>query len=119
MADRDPSASPVISSDRVQGTAVFGTEGRQIGSIDHLIIDKASGKIVYAVMSFGGVLGMGKDEYPIPWSALTYDTSLGGYTTSITEAQLHAAPARPEDWTRDRRWAEAAHAHYGLPYYWV
>ena len=119
MPDSDTSSSPVISSDRVKGTAVFGAEGRQIGTIDHLVIEKVSGKIVYAVMSFGGLLGLGQDHYPIPWAALSYDTSLGGYVTGITEEQLRGAPVRPEDWTRDRQWEEATFTHYGLPYYWV
>ncbi|EYD75193.1 hypothetical protein with Photosynthetic reaction centre domain protein (PCR-barrel) [Rubellimicrobium mesophilum DSM 19309] len=119
MPGHDSSPSPVISSDRVKGTAVFGAEGRQVGTIDHLVIEKASGRIVYAVMSFGGPLGLGRDSYPIPWAALAYDTTVGGYVTSITEEQLRAAPAHPEDWAQDREWEEATHTHYGLPYYWV
>ena len=119
MPTSDTSPSPVISSDRVKGATVFGAEGRQIGTIDHLVIEKVSGKIVYAVMSFGGLLGLGQDSYPIPWAALTYDTTVGGYVTSITEEQLRAAPAHPDDWSRDRQWEEAAFTHYGLPYYWV
>jgi len=119
MPASDPSSSPVISSDRVKGTAVFGADGRQIGKVDHLVIEKASGRIVYAVMSFGGVLGLGQDHVPLPWAALSYDTALGGYATTLTEQQLRSAPAHPEDWTRDRPWEEAAFTHYGLPYYWV
>ena len=48
------------------------------------MIDKISGKVAYAVMSFGGFLGMGEDYYPVPWASLKYDTSLGGYRTGIT-----------------------------------
>lgn len=115
----DHAASPVISSDRVNGTAVFGADGRQIGTVDHLVIDKASGRIVYAVMSFGGFLGLAQDHYPIPWAALRYDTALGGYVTGITEDQIRGAPATAEDWAADRRWEEAAHSHFGLPFYWI
>ncbi|MBB3711456.1 drug/metabolite transporter (DMT)-like permease/sporulation protein YlmC with PRC-barrel domain [Limimaricola variabilis] len=108
-----------ISSDRVNGTEVYGAGGEKIGHIDHLVIDKKSGKITYAVMGFGGFLGMGEEHHPIPWAKLEYDTALGGYRTDITESQLQGAPERPERWYEDRRWEEATYAHYGAPYYWI
>ena len=118
MLTYDVSGSNVITSDRVNGTAVYGTDDRHIGTIDHLVIDKVSGKISYAVMSFGGFLGLGQDYYPIPWSALHYDTRLEGYRTNITEDQLRRAPARTDNWYRDRAWEERVYSHYGEPYYW-
>ena len=84
---------PLIESDRVEGTAVHDPQGNHLGSIKRLMIEKISGKVAYAVMSFGGFLGMGEDEHTIPWSKLTYDTSLGGYRTDITEEQLRGAPS--------------------------
>ena len=81
-----------ISSEDIQGTEVYGAGGKNIGEIDHLIIDKVSGRVAYAVMSFGGFVGLGHSHYPIPWGALTYDTSLGGFRTNITEQQLGDAP---------------------------
>ncbi len=108
-----------ISSDRVNGTEVFGAGGEKIGHIDHLVIDKVSGKISYAVMGFGGLFGMGEDHYPIPWAKLHYDTSLHGYRTDITEEQLRGAPERTDRWYDDRRWEEATYAHFGAPYYWI
>jgi hypothetical protein len=80
-----------ISSEDIQGTEVYGAGGKNIGEIDHLIIDKVSGRVAYAVMSFGGFVGLGHSHYPIPWGALTYDTSLGGFRTDITEQQLRDA----------------------------
>jgi hypothetical protein len=74
-----------ISSEDIQGTEVCGAGGKNIGEIDHLIIDKVSGRVAYAVMSFGGFVGLGHSHYPIPWGALTYDPLLGGFRTSITE----------------------------------
>jgi hypothetical protein len=64
-----------ISSEDIQGTTVYGADGSNIGEIDHLIIDKLSGRVAYAVMSFGGFMGLGHSHYPIPWGALTYDKS--------------------------------------------
>ena len=115
--DRPPAA--LVSSDDVVGTAVHSRNGTEIGSIDHVMIDKVSGKIAYAVMGFGGFLGIGEDYHPIPWGALEYDTSLGGFVTDITEEQLQGAPTRSGDWTRDRDWERATYSHYGVPFYWV
>ncbi|MGE3245849.1 MAG: PRC-barrel domain-containing protein [Beijerinckiaceae bacterium] len=108
----------LISSERVRDTAVFSTSGEQIGTIDHMMIEKIGGKVSYAVMSFGGFLGIGHNHYPIPWSALKYDTNLGGYVTGITEQQLQNAPAFSDDSYGNRAWEERVHQHYGvMPYY--
>jgi hypothetical protein len=83
----------LIGSDKVEGTAVYGADRTKIGSIERVMIDKASGKVSYAVLSFGGFLGIGDDHYPLPWQSLKYDTSLGGYVTGVTETQLKGAPS--------------------------
>jgi hypothetical protein len=99
----------LIGSDKVDGTAVYGMDGRKIGSVQRVMIDKVSGKIAYAVVSFGGFLGMGEEYFPMPWAALKYDTSLEGYRVNMTEDQLKGAPRfnRNTDWdwadrSRDR-----------------
>ena len=56
----------LIASDKVEGTAVYDADGKRIGKIERLMIDKVTGKVAYAVMSFGGILGIGADHYPIP-----------------------------------------------------
>jgi len=85
------------------------------------MIDKISGQVAYAVMSFGGFLGMGTEEHAIPWNKLTYDTSLEGFRTDITEQQLRGAPAysrdRNNDWS-DRNRERELHSHYGVRPYW-
>jgi hypothetical protein len=78
----------LISSEDVEGTEVYGPDHKNIGQIDHLMIDKGSGRVAYAVMSFGGFLGVGHSHYPVPWGALAFDTTLGGFRTNITEQQL-------------------------------
>src|SRR5262245_20312144 len=77
----------LISSEDVEGTNVYDMKGKNIGEIDHLMIDKVSGRVTYAVMSFGGFLGLGHSNYPIPWGALKYDTKLDGYVTGVSEKQ--------------------------------
>ena len=83
------------------------------------MIEKRSGKISYAVLSFGGFLGMGNDYYPLPWAALTYDTNLGGYRTAVTEDQLQRAPkyTETEDWDwEDRARGKAVYDYYHTPW---
>jgi sporulation protein YlmC with PRC-barrel domain len=95
MAQDDPSsgpAHPLIESDHIEGTAVYDVNGKPIGSIKRLVIEKVSGHVVYAVTAFGGFLGLGAETHTVPWDQLHYDTQRSGYRTSITEAQLRNAP---------------------------
>ena len=108
----------LISSEDVEGTEVYDAGGTHVGEIDHLMIDKVSGHVAYAVMSFGGFLGLGQSHYPVPWSALKYDTSLSGFRTNITEQQLKDAPAFSDDSWGDRDWETRTHKHYTAPHYW-
>jgi sporulation protein YlmC with PRC-barrel domain len=85
-------AHPLIESDQIQGTAVYDANGKQIGTITRLVIEKVSGHVAYAVTSFGGFLGLGAEIHSIPWEQLHYDTGFGGHRTSITEDQLRKAP---------------------------
>ena len=85
--------SPLIRSDRVEGTKVFDPAGEHIGTIKRLVIDKVSGRVAYAIASFGGFLGMGAREYATPWDMLTYDATVHGYRSSITKDQLEGAPS--------------------------
>ena len=90
-------AHPLIESNRIEGTRVYDRQGRHIGTIDHLVIEKVSGRVVYAVMSFGGFLGFGTHLYTVPWEKLHYDTGIGGYHTDITAIELQDAPTLPHD----------------------
>src|SRR4030081_3715321 len=87
----------LIGSDKVEGTAVYGVNDTKIGSIEPVMIDKRSGQVFYAVLSFGGFLGIGDDHYPLPWQSLKYDTNIGGYRNGITETQLKGAPKYSND----------------------
>ena len=111
--------SSMVSSSDVNGTEVYGRDGSHVGHIDHLMIDKVSGKIAYAVMGFGGFLGMGEEHHPVPWNALHYDTSRNGFVTDITADTLQGAPERSRDWPADRAWEERTFQHYGVAPYWI
>jgi sporulation protein YlmC with PRC-barrel domain len=82
----------VISSDKVEGTSVFNGSGDKLGSIDDLMIDKRTGHVRYAVLEFGGFLGIGSDRYPIPWNVLRYDTAKDGYVVPLDKNNLENAP---------------------------
>ena len=111
-------ASSVISSDRVNGTNVYNPAGEKLGSIESLMIDKLSGKVRYAVMEFGGFLGIGSDRYPLPWDTMKYDTGMDGYVVTLAKDQLENAPkygqgAAPE-YTDE--YGRSVHDHYGVPF---
>jgi hypothetical protein len=107
-----------ISSEDVEGTSVYDLKGDSIGSIDHLMIDKVSGRVLYAVLSFGGFLGLNHSHYPLPWAKLKYDQSLGGFRTDITAEKLRDAPQFSDDSWGDRNWEKQVHNHYDTPTYW-
>src|ERR1700750_2689958 len=86
-----------IASDRVEGTPVRRSDGSKVGTIERLMIDKLSGNVAYAVLSFGGFLGMGQKHAPIPWTRLTYDRMLGAYHLDLTDAELQRAPSVAAD----------------------
>jgi len=111
---------PLIASDRVEGTAVLRPTGEKIGSIERVMIEKVSGRVAYAVMAFGGLLGVGHRHFTLPWSTLTYDENLDGYVVNISEEQLNAAPdydREGEIWS-DRTREEELHRYYDVPPYW-
>ena len=82
----------LISSDKVDGTDVYNRNGDHLGTVHDLMIDKRSGQVEYAIMSFGGFLGIGESYHPLPWRVLTYDTAMGGYVVDIDRSRLDLAP---------------------------
>ncbi len=110
--------STVISSKDVNGTKVYNPAGEKLGSIDSLMIDKFTGKVRYAVMEFGGFLGMGTDLYPLPWQGLKYDPNYGGYVVSVTKEQLESAPRYESNVLPEYNddYGRRVYDHYGYPY---
>jgi uncharacterized protein YrrD len=108
--------SDVISSDMVEGTTVYNPEGDKLGSIDDLMIDKRSGQVRYAVLEFGGFLGIGTDRYPLPWGMLKYDTAKDGYVVPLDKEKLEKAPRYSlddmPDYTPD--YGKRVNSYYGI-----
>jgi hypothetical protein len=110
----------LIGSDKVEGTAVYGADQQKIGNLHRVMIDKISGKVAYAVISFGGFLGVGEDYYPVPWQTLKYDTNLGGYLTNLTKDRLEKAPkySKSTDWNWNRDNDRRVYDYYNARPYW-
>lgn len=119
----DPSAEGVaidetrrlIASNKVEGTAAYSREGESIGTVYNFMVDKVSGQVAYAVISFGGFLGLGESYHPVPWRALTYSVDLGGYIVDIDRDTLAGAPTHGpgEDPFADPAFGERVDGHYG------
>jgi sporulation protein YlmC with PRC-barrel domain len=120
--DNVKETSSLIASDKVEGVTVFNTTGESIGSIHDLMIDKMSGKVAYAVMSFGGFLGVGANYHPIPWPMLKYDTNMGGYVVDLDKTEIEGAPSFPAgaepDWS-NRDYETKLHGYYDVGPYWM
>ena len=108
----------LISSDKVEGTTVFNREGERLGTISNFMVGKRNGRVEYAVLSFGGLFGMGEKFYPLPWDVLTYDTDKGGYVVDLDKDRLQGAPSfeRGQEPTYDREFGERVYGHYGMSY---
>ena len=108
----------LISADKVEGTAVYNRQGESIGSVYTVMIDKYSGQVAYAVMSFGGFLGIGESYHPLPWKVLDYDTNKGGYVVDLDKRKLEGAPTyrTGEEPIYTREYGRSVYDYYGVPY---
>lgn len=120
MADvKDPAdtGGKLIAASKVNGTSVYNTAGEKLGSVYDVMINKISGRAEYAIMSFGGFLGIGDRHHPLPWEALTYDEVQGGYVVNIDRSRLEGAPAyaasAPDIWA-DPSYGPLVDAYYGV-----
>jgi len=110
--------SQLIASNKVEGTPVYGRGGDRLGSIYNFMVDKRSGQVEYAVMSYGGFLGIGQRYYPLPWRILSYDTREGGYRIDMSERDLERAPSfgREDEPRFSREYGRRVRDWYGLDY---
>lgn len=107
----------VIAADKVEGTAVYNMSGDKVGTIRNVMIDKLSGKVVYATMAVGGVLGIGEKYHALPWNVLTYNTDLGGYQLDVDREKLAQGPAATEEELtknfQNKDWGRQVYDYYG------
>ena len=111
----------LIAAEKVTGTNVYNRAGEHLGSIEDIMMDKVSGRAIYAVMSFGGFLGMGESYHPLPWATLTYDTSQDGYVVDLDKQKLEGAPTYDNNdgfnWTPE--YGRKVDSFYNVPSYWM
>lgn len=109
----------LIASSKVEGTAVYDPDGECLGTITSVMVDKRSGQAEYAVMQFGGFLGIGADYYPVPWQMLSYSTDHGGYVVDLDKDMLEHAPRYSSDDNApiyDADYNLSVYSHYGVAY---
>ena len=114
-------AGPLLSANTLIGDAVKNLSQEDVGNIKELMIDTDAGRIAYAVLSFGGVLGIGDKLFAVPWSALQIDTANKQFILDVSKEALEQAPGFDKDnWPNmaDRDWAHDIHAYYDQPPYW-
>lgn len=109
----------LISSRRVEGTRIYNRAGEKLGTVHSVMLNKRSGQVAYAVMSFGGFLGFDALVHPLPWEMLSFDEHRNAYVVDLTRAQLEAAPTfriDEADRPRHRSQDEQIFSYYGFPY---
>ena len=111
----------VMAADTLQGDDVVNNQGENLGEIEDIMLDVPTGRIAYAVMSFGGVLGMGEKLFAVPWNALTMDADRECFVLDIDKERLKNAPGFDKDhWPSmaDTSWASQVHSFYNTQPYW-
>lgn len=111
----------LIAADKIQGTTVYNARGEKLGAVERLMIDKTSGRVAYAVISFDGFLGIGDRHHPLPWAVLRYDPGRAGYVVDLEKKALEGAPTiaitdEYFDWSDDE-WNRRVHDYYMTPLY--
>ncbi len=110
--------SRLIASNKVEGTAVYNRQGEKLGSIYNFMVDKETGEVEYAVLTFGGLFGMGGDYYPLPWDMLTYEEDQGGYVVDLDKDMLDKAPrySGNDEPNYDENYGRSVYGAYGMDY---
>jgi len=114
--DKQGPGPELMGADTLNGNDVYNPEGEDLGDIKEIMLDMRTGKVSYAVLSFGGFLGMGDKLFAVPWSALILDTVNKRFTLNVKKDRLESAPGFDQDkWPNmaDTAWSESIHAYYG------
>lgn len=110
----------LMGADTLVGNDVYNEQGEDLGDVKEIMLDMSSGRVSYAVLSFGGILGMGEKLFAVPWSALTLDTVNKRFTLNVEKARLENAPGFDNgNWPdmADQTWAKGIHDYYGTKPY--
>lgn len=110
----------LMGANTLVGNDVCNLQSEDIGNIKEILLDMHTGRVSYAVLSFGGFLGMGEKLFAVPWEALKLDTENKRFTLDVKKSRLESAPGFDKDnWPNmaDPTWAQGIHAYYGTKPY--
>ena len=110
----------LMGANTLDGNDVFNRQGEDLGDIKEIMLDMSNGRVAYAVLSYGGFLGMGDKLFAVPWSALTLDTDNKRFVLDVSKDRLDNAPGFDKDqWPdmADATWNKAIHDYYGVTPY--
>jgi sporulation protein YlmC with PRC-barrel domain len=113
--------SSLVLMDRMRGARVVNAQGADLGKIDDIVVDMPSGQAVYAILSYGGFIGLGDKRFAVPWDMLAYDSERGAFVIDMAEDKLKNAPGFDETNLQDiadPRWAKPLHDYYGSKASW-
>lgn len=119
--NRNAGQRRVVSAGTLTGNDVRNLKGDDVGSIEEIMLETSTGTVAYAVLSFGGFLGMGDKLFAVPWSALTLNAEEHGFVLDVNKETLEQAPGfDKDDWPdfADSAWGRGIHEHYGVQPYW-
>ena len=119
--DPDTRYRRVLTASTLAGDQVQNSAGEDLGKVDEIMIDIPSGKVAYAVLSFGGFLGMGNKLFAVPWSALRLDEDKKHFVLDVDKKKLENAPGFDKDkWPdmADTTWGTRIFSYYGVAPYW-
>jgi sporulation protein YlmC with PRC-barrel domain len=111
----------VMSAGTLSGDSVVNRQGEDLGKIEEIMLDVDKGRVAYAVLSFGGFLGIGDKLFAIPWQSLQLDTFNKRFILDVPKERLETAPGFDKnDWPNfaDQSWGETVHTYYGQRPYW-
>lgn len=108
----------LMGANTLDGNDVYNKQNEDLGDIKEIMLDVPTGRVAYAVLSFGGFLGMGDKLFAVPWNALALDTVNKRFVLDVSKKRLENAPGFDKDaWPdmADAKWAKEVHAYYGVP----
>jgi sporulation protein YlmC with PRC-barrel domain len=111
--------SMLVPCDHVEGSRVYGVDGKQIGHIERLMLEKSDGRIAFVILSFGGFFGIGQDHYRLPWQKLRYDARIDGYRVNMTKNDVEKARRFAGRDDHQPGQDHKSHDYFGVPPYWM
>jgi sporulation protein YlmC with PRC-barrel domain len=113
---------PVVRVSDIRGKTLVGSDGREVGKVDDLVVDTSSGRVAFVAVTFGGVIGIGKDRVAVPWSAFDINKDGRLFVTNIDKEMINSAPRMTQkEWgeLRDPAFGANVYKHYGQKAHWL